>query len=273
MVILLIGLGGVHGSPIHTIIVDTNSATSTASVWHHGWHQDWMSKWSDQEGVATNMPTPAASDIVSASDTVSMVDAQTEVAASTTAGAAPASTLTPTAAANSTTNSSSTLATPSGECKCGYSISSFNNAYYPYLSVLDASTLSSTADLGGLGWSVTDAKAGQEEAGGIGGPYGDVRCVGKASNIRLNKAAGALELVVPGGQGGDGSITGAEMAFNTALLSAHVTMDAQLSNVVGSCQSIFTYHDGKLSAGKGDELDIEVVGLEKGIQVTNWDPK
>lgn len=310
---LLCAVTHVAATPIHafetdvTIVADATGTelagaaeSGLTSSWHHqqgGWqHRNWTEWRSDRHAVgaagvsaATSTPTPTPTPASLGQATVEEeVEIDQDVDASSLdktivqkGGVAVTSTLSSTRSSqpvstslpgsnNSTigANSTSTTTTPSSssQCKCGYSLSAFNDAYYPSLAVLDAATLSSTADLSALGWSVTT------NGGGIGGGYNDVRASGQASNVRLN--SGTLELVVPGGQSASsGTITGAELAFGTALVSAHVTMEAQLSDVVGSCQSIFTYHDGKLAEGKGDELDIEVVGIEKGLQVTNWDPE
>lgn len=308
---LLCAVTHVAATPIHafetdvTIVADATGTelaaagkTGAPSSWHHqqgGWqHRNWTEWRSDRQaggaaGVSAATPTPTPTLATLGQATVEeevQVDQDVDASSSdktivqkggvavtstlsSTRGAQPVSTPLP-GSNNSTTgpNSTSTTTTPtsSSQCKCGYSLSAFNDAYYPSLAVLDAATLSSNADLSALGWSVTT------NGGGIGGGYNDVRASGQASNVRLN--SGTLELVVPGGQSASsGTITGAELAFDTALVSAHVTMEAQLSDVVGSCQSIFTYHNGKLAEGKGDELDIEVVGIEKGLQVTNWDPE
>lgn len=58
------------------------------------------------------------------------------------------------------------------------------------------------------------------------------------------------------------------------MTSGHLSMTSRISPVHGTCQSLFTYIDEANFPKAGDEQDIEIRGqlLDKGIQLTNWNP-
>ena len=87
---------------------------------------------------------------------------------------------------------SSCTAVSSASCSCGYVLTEFGNAYFPFSSVQDFSkTPSGPATSANLpGWLVVNGWT-------TGGPSSTgVSCAARASNVKF--ANGALELVVPG---------------------------------------------------------------------------
>jgi beta-glucanase (GH16 family) len=78
-----------------------------------------------------------------------------------------------------------------------------------------------------------------------------------------------------GGQSVGGEITGAELQSIDKMTYGHLSMNAQLSPVHGTCQALFTYIDETRSSEAGDEQDIEMLAhkIDEGIVLTNWDPE
>ncbi|WRT68898.1 uncharacterized protein IL334_005880 [Kwoniella shivajii] len=185
--------------------------------------------------------------------------AQSSVGESSSTKSATASASQPTSTAG-TGNTTTTL--PSGDCSCGYVLSSYDNAYFPKAIIASFDTITSVSALAGLGLEINDGwKAGSVADDGT-------YCQGVASNVAINN--GILTLTVPGGQSTGGVVSGAEIQTTEAITGGVFTMNAQLSPVSGTCQAIFTYTVDDTASG--DEQDIEMVFSQPGLQLTNWDP-
>ncbi|WRT68897.1 uncharacterized protein IL334_005879 [Kwoniella shivajii] len=172
-------------------------------------------------------------------------------------------------AATSTTSSpNSTIA---ADCSCGYVLSKYNNAYFPKALRVSFDTVKSIADLNKAGFEVNTGW-------GIGTAADDGgHAIGSTNNVGFSN--GAMTLKVPGGQKKGKAITGAEINFANSVGGGVFTMNAQLSAVEGTCQSIFTYTSD--SSKYGDEQDVEILstsiltstnGVPPGVQLTNYDP-
>jgi hypothetical protein len=142
-----------------------------------------------------------------------------------------------TSSAASTSASSSSGSTTSSDCSCGYVLAAYDSVYYPYAAIVDFSTLSdqvfsSMDGLKSVGFTISDGwQIGATSTDGSG-----TICYGSPSNLAIN--GGILELTVPGGQTADGSTSGAEMSFSTAVTGGVFTMDAMIDGTPGTCQSI-----------------------------------
>jgi hypothetical protein len=125
------------------------------------------------------------------------------------------------------------LDTGNSDCKCGYVMSAYNDAYFPYHH--------STSFTGGPEGPISSVdslsayKLRPSAEGQSMGVAGDAVAVQSLSNIRINN--GVLELVVPGGQTG-GEIKSAELTFDTVVTGGVFTMDAKIDDTPGTCQSI-----------------------------------
>nr|XP_019047784.1 hypothetical protein I302_04401 [Kwoniella bestiolae CBS 10118]OCF26714.1 hypothetical protein I302_04401 [Kwoniella bestiolae CBS 10118] len=150
----------------------------------------------------------------------------------------------------------------SGNCSCGYILSQYDNAYFPKALIVSFDSVSDISALEGLGLRVQDGS----RAGSV-APDGGY-CQASADNVAIDE--GVLKLTVPGRQAAGGVITGAEIETTTPVLGGVFTMSAQLSPVHGTCQAIFTYSADKDASV--DEMDIEMVYIEPGLQLTNHDP-
>lgn len=128
----------------------------------------------------------------------------------------------PTTTAASAPNAT-TAVTP-GDCKCGYVLSAYDNAWFPQLKTFSFSTIQTTSALTAAGWQISEWPIGGTSPAGV-------KCQGKTENIKF--ADGAMELIVPANQ-----FTGAEITFNTPILGGVLTMNAQLDKTPGTCQSI-----------------------------------
>lgn len=132
--------------------------------------------------------------------------------------------------------------TPTGDCKCGYVLSSFGDAYYDTVSVLSFETfadgpLGSASALSKFGWEIN----GSWKMGGA-GPDGTVST---GSVDTLSVQDGVLLMTVPGGQKKGGTVKGSEINFAQALTGGVFIMDAQLDATPGTCQSIVSYRKYK----------------------------
>ncbi|WVQ81353.1 hypothetical protein IAT38_003476 [Cryptococcus sp. DSM 104549] len=174
--------------------------------------------------------------------------------------------------ATATSAGPSGTANPPSPCKCGHILSAYDDAYFPLSHTVDFSTVASGTPFSSLGLKVTDGWP-------VGNPAADgTRCVGSTSNVWIGD--GAMMLKVPGGQSAGGTVSGAEVSFNTNVSGGVFTMEARVDPGHGTCQSIFTYTNN-LDTGR-DEQDIEMLGQslmtksdtgkEPGIRLTNWDP-
>ncbi|KAK6904565.1 hypothetical protein I203_105381 [Kwoniella mangroviensis CBS 8507] len=177
------------------------------------------------------------------------------------ASSAAASSAVPPVSTGGSTTSNSTQ-TSSGDCSCGYILSAYDNAYFPKALVVSFDSVSSVAELANLGLRVQDGS----QVGSI-APDGG-KCQASADNVAIDR--GILKLTVPGGQSAGGIISGAEIETMNPVLGGVFTMSAQLSPVHGTCQAIFTYTENKDLYS--DEMDIEMVYIEPGLQLTNHDP-
>ncbi|WVR09774.1 hypothetical protein IAU60_006850 [Kwoniella sp. DSM 27419] len=168
----------------------------------------------------------------------------------------------------------STSTPTGGDCKCGYKLSKYNDAYFPQAIVIDFSKMKDLSELANYGIEIND----QYHMGAVSDKDGTY-AVGSGKNVKLNN--GVLEFWVPGGQvANGGAITGAEIMTIKPYLGGIVSMDAKLDPGHGTVQSIFTY---TIDEGVGrSEQDIEMLGqsfmkasdiADAGIQLTNWDPK
>jgi hypothetical protein len=72
-----------------------------------------------------------------------------------------------------------------------------------------------------------------------------------------------------------GVVTGAQIRSAEYMMSGHLSMTTRISPVHGTCQALFTYIDEANFPKAGDEQDIEIRPqlLDKGIQLTNWNPE
>ena len=141
-------------------------------------------------------------------------------------------------------NGSKTNSSRPVDCRCGYILTSFANAYYPLSRTVSFSSLHSASDLSDHGFDITlDEKIGAVGPGGT-------TCEGSASNVRI--VDGVLEMIVPGGQKTGGVIKGAELCFSTAATGGVFTMEAKLDGTPGTCQSIVR-RLGRQSMERGEE--------------------
>lgn len=128
------------------------------------------------------------------------------------------------------------LSNPSGDCKCGYSISSLNDEYFPYKFAYTFSALSDGNARDGLaaaGWVVNDGKY-------VGGAANGNRCWGNKDNVNID--SGDLVLTVPKDQTASPNMECAEIAFNeTNLFEGVFQTEALLSGVDGTCQAFVSF--------------------------------
>jgi hypothetical protein len=123
------------------------------------------------------------------------------------------------------------------DCSCGYTLSQYDNDYYPLSFHVDFSKepdqkFTSSNGLHKYGFNITDHV-------GVGGGYMGVQSVGLASNVRIKN--GALELIVPGGQTLKGGLTAAEITFGTqygGMTGGVFTVEAKIDGTPGTCQAI-----------------------------------
>ncbi|WWC64185.1 uncharacterized protein I303_106793 [Kwoniella dejecticola CBS 10117] len=156
-----------------------------------------------------------------------------------------------------------TTSAASGDCSCGYILSAYDDAYFPQSLIIDFATVTDKSTLAGMGLRIMDGS----KAGSV-APDGG-RSLTSIDNVAITD--GVLTLTVPGGQAKGGQIGSAEIETIFAATGGVFTMNAQLSPVAGTCQSIFTYTENE-DVGL-DEQDIEVVAITPGkIQLTNHDP-
>ncbi|OCF41374.1 hypothetical protein I317_04855 [Kwoniella heveanensis CBS 569] len=157
-------------------------------------------------------------------------------------------------------------------CSCGYTLTDYDNRYYPEKTVLHFSTVPDGADLTQYGFYVNDG----DSAGPASTTEPGRRCVGSAENVYVQ--GGVLHLKVPAGQAGSTSPTGAELIFNPDVTGGLFVMEAQVDATPGTCMSIHTYTK---VAGTSDEIDIEVLGQTifedlppnfKGMGLSNYEP-
>ncbi|KAJ9093055.1 hypothetical protein QFC21_006548 [Naganishia friedmannii] len=161
---------------------------------------------------------------------------------------------------------------------CGYVVTNRNNAYFRYRSIFDFSAMSSINEALAAGWVVADGW----QCGGA-NPYTGQVPMGSAKNVVITKGKG-LVLTVPSQSKTAKTFSVAEVEFGPALLGGILEMEAQLSSVLGSCQSIFTSHaDSGLDKPFGwhDEHDIEMLstsllkqvgGQPAGMNMVNYEP-
>jgi hypothetical protein len=142
-----------------------------------------------------------------------------------------------------------TSRTGSADCSCGYVLTGHDNAYYPLAIVVDFTQISSIDQFANLGVNRDD---------------GVTLCRSDASEFRFTSEG--MEMVVPGksssiptcypsikteyrfiscrvGKSLGGEITGAELQSIDKMTYGHLSMNAQLSPVHGTCQALFTYID------------------------------
>lgn len=128
------------------------------------------------------------------------------------------------------------LSNPSEDCKCGYSISSLNDEYFPYKFAYTFSVLSDGDAKDGLdaaGWVVNDGKY-------VGGAANGNRCWGNKDNVNIH--SGDLVLTVPKDQTANPHMECAEIAFNeTNLFEGVFQTEALLSGVDGTCQAFVSF--------------------------------
>lgn len=128
------------------------------------------------------------------------------------------------------------LSNPSGDCKCGYSISSLNDEYFPYKFAYTFSALSdgdATDGLAAAGWVVNDGEY-------VGGAANGNRCWGNKDNVNID--SGDLVLTVPKDQTASPNMECAEIAFNeTNLFEGVFQTEALLSGVDGTCQAFVSF--------------------------------
>ncbi|OWZ65739.1 hypothetical protein AYX15_02804 [Cryptococcus neoformans] len=160
------------------------------------------------------------------------------------------------------------LSNPSDDCKCGYSISSLNDEYFPYKFAYTFSALSDGNARDGLaaaGWVVNDGKY-------VGGAANGNRCWGNKDNVNID--SGDLVLTVPKDQTASPNMECAEIAFNeTNLFEGVFQTEALLSGVDGTCQAFWLNHS--IATQYADELDIEVISStidSDGVWYSNWPP-
>ncbi|ORX40204.1 concanavalin A-like lectin/glucanase domain-containing protein [Kockovaella imperatae] len=173
-------------------------------------------------------------------------------------------------------------------CPCGYVLTEYGNAYYPYYKLvtfdsLPVGPLKSANGLESLGFDISD----EIYIGGTG--PGNTTSVGHYYNIHIAKQSKAkdashiMQLIVPGGQRAPGNLSGAEIHSSQAFTGGVFTAEMQMSGIVGTDQSMFTYHAADNSDdGPQDEQDIEILaaylfkagknGTPPGVELTNWDP-
>lgn len=184
-----------------------------------------------------------------------------------------------------------TSRTGSADCSCGYVLTSHDNAYYPLAIVVDFKQISSIDQFANLGLKISTGRIG-----GVNRDDGVTLCRSDASNFRFTSEG--MEMVVPGkssaiptfyshrsrlnivpfpsgGQPLGGEITGAELQSIDKMTYGHLSMNAQLSPVHGTCQALFTYIDEAGFPEAGDEQDIEILAhkMDEGIVLTNWNPE
>ncbi|WWC73249.1 uncharacterized protein I206_107215 [Kwoniella pini CBS 10737] len=163
----------------------------------------------------------------------------------------------------SVASSQNTTSTQTGNCSCGYILTSYNNAYFPESLIVDFSTVTDKSSLANMGLRIMDGS----RAGSV-APDGG-RSLTSIDNVAIKD--GILTLTVPGGQAKGGQISSAEIETIFAATGGVFTMNAKLSPVAGTCQAIFTYTDNEDRSL--DEQDIEIVAITPGmIQLTNHDP-
>lgn len=128
------------------------------------------------------------------------------------------------------------LSNPSEDCKCGYSISSLNDEYFPFKFAYTFSALSDGDAKDGLaaaGWVVNDGKY-------VGGAANGNRCWGNKGNVNID--SGDLVLTVPKNQKANPHMECAEIAFNeTNLFEGVFQTEALLSGVDGTCQAFVSF--------------------------------
>lgn len=130
---------------------------------------------------------------------------------------------------------STIVARPALDCKCGYVLSSFDDAYYDTVNVLSFETFANgplgfASALDKLGWDINDSLQ-------VGGPGPD-GTVTTGSMDTLSVHDGVLHMTVPGGQGSGSKVLGAELHFGQLLTGGVFTMEAQLDSTPGTCQAI-----------------------------------
>ncbi|WWC91377.1 uncharacterized protein L201_006320 [Kwoniella dendrophila CBS 6074] len=196
----------------------------------------------------------------SSSSTRKRSSTTTTKSGSTTSKISSSSTTTP--AVTSSTNNG-TSPTPSKDCSCGYILSKYDNAYFPKSLIVLFDNVSDVNALSQLGFYVNNGDS-------IGVGYQGNSIKGSSKNVIIKD--GLLQLTVPGGQkAASGSqLSGAEIQTSFAVTGGIFTMNAKLSSVHGTCQSIFTYTENQ-DVGL-DEMDIEMVYSDPGVQMANFDP-
>nr|XP_019009680.1 uncharacterized protein I206_05240 [Kwoniella pini CBS 10737]OCF48461.1 hypothetical protein I206_05240 [Kwoniella pini CBS 10737] len=158
-------------------------------------------------------------------------------------------------------------------CSCGYVLTKYNNVYFPKSLTVSFDKVNSLSALQAAGFEInTGWQMGTSaEDGGY--------ALGSSKNIGFKD--GYLTLTVPGGQKKGKSITGAEISTKTIFGGGIFTMNAQLSKVPGTVQSMFSYTSNYEKFG--DEQDIELLassfltanpdnGTPPGIELTNYAP-
>ncbi|ORX34192.1 concanavalin A-like lectin/glucanase domain-containing protein [Kockovaella imperatae] len=224
----------------------------------------------DQRPMTSGFRPPRSSNFAPASSNSARGrPSSVDSGASTTSSTAPRSSSSP-------SSSSSTTSPPPPSCDCGYILSTYGDAYFPYhrsinFEALPSGILSSANALNDLGLTIFDGQA----MGGT-GPDG-TRSVCDLQNLAIDTDK-ALTFTVPGGQPAGGQISAAEVYSSDEFLHGVFMGSMKFDQTPGTCQSMFTYQ-----AGTGnDEQDIEVIGqtifdrgdngTPAGVQLTNWDP-
>ncbi|WVN91084.1 uncharacterized protein L203_106331 [Cryptococcus depauperatus CBS 7841] len=158
---------------------------------------------------------------------------------------------------------------PQGDCKCGYSISSLGDIYFPYhfsfaFSSEKDRVFGSEKELSDKGWVVNEGRhAGGEGDSGL--------CLGRYKNLAIEK--GDLVLTVPGGQTLNKNMGCAEIAHNAAVFGGVFQTEAMISPVAGTCEAFWLNHT--IPTQYADEVDIEILTgkiQSDGIYYTNWPP-
>ncbi|KAJ9093056.1 hypothetical protein QFC21_006549 [Naganishia friedmannii] len=165
--------------------------------------------------------------------------------------------------------------TPASEENCcGYIITDRNNAYFRHKSDVDFSSMTSIAEVTAAGWEVSDGW----QAGGA-SDKGQSPIAHK-QNVQIVKGKG-LAMTVPAQPDG-ATYSVAEVVYGIPTFGGIFSVEAQLTEISGSCMGFFTYHADPGSAlGWEDEQDIEMLGESLfqagsggpgGMMLTNYNP-
>ena len=129
--------------------------------------------------------------------------------------------------------------TPDPSSPCGFVLTKYDNAYYPYyrrvtFEHLPSGPLKSANGLESVGFDISD----DIFVGGTG--PGNTTTVGHYYNIAVDKSGGQaiLRLKVPGGQHAPGNLSGAEMHTSQAFTGGVFTAEVQIDKTVGTDQAV-----------------------------------